>query len=97
LSCNIFAAALRCCILAEKLYLGRPFSRIGTPPWVVFQPTDACGFAAPRMEQLRQTSYFRTDAEQKEKARPFVRRLAWVSQLANVMNYRGIAGSLAAE
>ena len=82
---------------AEKLYLGRPFSRLGTTLVVIIFSLGLLGgfWLQPRMENLRQTMYSTTATpEQKDRARHSFGVWHGVSELANVLIIGGLLAHL---
>jgi hypothetical protein len=80
-------------LLAEKLYLGRPYSRLGTTLVVVIFSLGLFGgfWLQPKMERLRSDMYSTTAAaDTKERARHSFGVWHGVSQIANVLIIGGL-------
>lgn len=77
---------------AEKLYLGRPFSSLGTALVIVIFVLGLIGgfWLQPKMEDLRQTMYSNAPVEQKEKARHAFGFWHGISETANVLIIGGL-------
>jgi hypothetical protein len=77
---------------AEKLYLGRPFSGLGTALVVVIFSLGLIGgfWLQPKMENLRQIMYSGVTAEQKEKARHSFDTWHGISEMANMLIIGGL-------
>jgi hypothetical protein len=79
--------------VAEKLYLGRPFSSLGTALVVIIFGLGLMGgfWLQPKMEDLRQTMYSTTaTAEQREKARHSFGAWHGISETANLLIIGGL-------
>lgn len=78
--------------VAEKLYLGRPFSGLGTALVVIIFSLGLIGgfWLQPKMEDLRQMMYSNGTVEQKERARHSFGVWHGVSEFANVLIIGGL-------
>jgi len=78
--------------LAEKLYLGKPFSRIGTALVLAILGLGLIGgfWLQPKMEGLRKDMYFGATPELKERARHSFGVWHGVSELANLLVIGGL-------
>jgi hypothetical protein len=79
--------------IAEKLYLGRAYSALGTALVVIIFTLGLIGgfWLQPKMEELRQTMYSGTaTVEQKERARHSFGTLHGMSEFANVLIIGGL-------
>jgi hypothetical protein len=81
-------------LIAEKLYLSRPYASIGTALVVVIFSLGLIGgfWLQPKMEDLRQTMYATTGVtpEQKEKARHSFGVWHGISEMANLLIIGGL-------